>query len=88
MFSCDLVATPFAEGKSSVFFELFRVNSGRQKKQPQAAFQNYFCGLFFELAGFFEVPDQHVYGQQGAQYDPQPHITAGLIVACEFGIVE
>ncbi len=83
-FSCVFVANPFAAGKQSV---LIRVIRG-QKKQPQAAFQNYFSGLLLELAGFFEVPDQHIYGQQRPQHDPQPHIAAGFIVAGQFGVIE
>jgi len=53
---------PAAEGglvKKSVLIREIR----GKKKQPQAAFQICFSGLFLELAGFFEVPDQDIYGQ-------------------------
>ena len=82
-----LTNLPAAEGGLAKKSVLIRAIRGK-KKQPQAAFQYDVSGLFLELAGFFEVPDQHIYSQQGPQHDPQPHIAAGFIVAGQFGVIE
>lgn len=33
------------------------------KKSSRRLLSKIFSGLFFELAGFFEIPDQHIHGQ-------------------------